>query len=131
VQRPNWVHVPSATCTTKSYINNSAASCIDGSAFTYPAQFTFGNEGRNPLYGPGMANVNASLFKDFAIWERLKFQFRAEVGNLFNHPALNNPNSDMQGGWSPADPTTWGDFGTLTSTRSTARAIQLAAKVVF
>jgi hypothetical protein len=131
VQRPNWVHVPSATCTTKSYINNSAASCIDGSAFTYPAQFTFGNEGRNPLYGPGMANVNASLFKDFAIWERLKFQFRAEVGNLFNHPALNNPNSDMQGGWSPADPTTWGDFGTLTSTRSTARAIQLAGKIVF
>src|ERR1700722_18818960 len=131
VQRPNWVHAPSAMCNTKFYINNSAASCIDGSAFTYPAQFTFGNEGRNPLYGPGLANVNASLFKDFGIWERVKFQFRAEVGNLFNHPALNNPNSDMQGGWSPTDPTTWGDFGTVTSTRSTARALQLAGKVVF
>jgi hypothetical protein len=37
----------------------------------------------------------------------------------------------MQGGWSQADPTTWGDFGTVTSTRSTARAIQLAGKIVF
>lgn len=131
VQRPNWVHIPSANCTTKFYINNPAASCIDGSAFTYPAQFTFGNEKRNPLYGPGMALVNASLFKDFGIWERLRFQFRAEVGNLFNHPALNNPNSDMQGGWSPSDPTTWGDFGTVNSTRSSSRAIQLAGKLVF
>jgi hypothetical protein len=133
VQRPDWVHVPSATCTTKFYVNNPTGPCIDGSAFTYPAPFTFGNEGRNPLYGPGLALVNASLFKDFGIWERVKFQFRAEVGNLFNHPALNNPNSDMQGGWSPTDPTTWGDFGTVNSVRTgtSSRAIQLAGKVVF
>ena len=133
VQRPNWVHVPSANCTTKFYINNSGASCIDGSAFAYPAQFTYGNEKRNPLYGPGLALVNASLFKDFAIWERLRFQFRAEVGNLFNHPALANPNSDMQSGWSPSDPTTWGDFGTVNSVRNgtSSRAIQLAGKIVF
>jgi hypothetical protein len=133
VQRPDWVHIPSATCTTKFYINNSGASCIDGSAFTYPAQFTYGNEKRNPLYGPGLALVNASIFKDFGIWERLRFQFRAEVGNLFNHPALGNPNSDMQGGWSPSDPTTWGDFGTVNSVRTgtSSRAIQLAGKIVF
>jgi hypothetical protein len=133
VERPNWVHNPSANCNTKFYINNPTGSCIDGSAFTYPALFTYGNVRRNPLYGPGLANVNASLFKDFGIWERLKFQFRAEVGNLLNHPALSNPNSDMQGGWDPADPTTWGDFGTVTSTRTGtfSRAIQLAGKIVF
>jgi hypothetical protein len=133
VQRPNLLHAATATCNTKFYINNPASSCIDGSAFTYPDQFTYGDSRRNPLYGPGMAVVNASIFKDFSIWERLKFQFRAEAGNLFNHPTLANPNSDMQGGWSASDPTTWGDFGTVTSTRNgtSSRAIQLAGKIIF
>jgi hypothetical protein len=136
VQRPDWVHLPSAKCTAKFYINNSTGSCIDGSAFTYPAQFTYGNGRRNPLYGPGFENVNASLFKDFGIWERLRFQFRAEAQNVFNHPNLSNPNSDMQGGWDPGDPTTWGDFGTTTSTQknssgSSGRLLQLAGKIVF
>jgi Carboxypeptidase regulatory-like domain len=136
VQRPDWLHLPSATCGTKFYINNPTGSCIDGSAFTYPAQFTFGTGRRNPLYGPGFENVNASLFKDFGIWERLRFQFRAEAQNVFNHPNLSNPNSDMQGGWDPGDPTTWGDFGTVTSTQknssgSSGRLLQLAGKIVF
>ncbi|MGC2400994.1 MAG: carboxypeptidase regulatory-like domain-containing protein [Acidobacteriaceae bacterium] len=136
VQRPNWVHLPSANCTTKFYIANSTASCIDGSAFEYPAQFTYGTGGRNPLHGPGFENVNASIFKDFGIWERLHFQFRAEAQNVFNHPNLANPNSDMQGGWDPADPTTWGDFGTTTSTQknssgTSGRVLQLAGKIIF
>ena len=136
VQRPDWVHLPSAKCTTKFYISNPGGSCIDGSAFAYPAQFTFGTGHRNPLYGPGFANVNASIFKEFGIWERLKFQFRAEAQNVFNHPNLYNPNSDMQGGWDPNDSTTWGDFGTFTSTQknssgSSARVLQLAGKIVF
>jgi hypothetical protein len=136
VQRPNWLHLPSATCTTQFYINHSSNSCIDGSTFEYPAQFTFGTGRRNPLYGPGFENVNASIFKEFGIWERLKFQFRAEAQNVFNHPNLSNPNSDMQGGWDPADPTTWGDFGTTTSTQknssgSSGRLLQLAGKIIF
>jgi len=136
VQRPNWVHLPSANCTTKFYIANPSTSCIDGSAFEYPDQFTFGTGGRNPLHGPGFENVNASIFKDFGIWERLHFQFRAEAQNVFNHPNLANPNSDMQGGWLPNDPTTWGDFGTTTSTQknssgTSGRVLQLAGKIVF
>ena len=133
VQRPNLLHTPAANCSTSFYIKNSGASCIDGSAFEYPEQFTFGNSRRNPLYGPGMELVNASVFKNFPIWERVSFQFRAEAGNLFNHPTLANPNSDMQGGWVASDPTTWGDFGTTTSTRNgtSSRALQLAGKLVF
>jgi Carboxypeptidase regulatory-like domain len=136
VQRPNWVHAPSAKCTTGAHINNPNGSCIDGSAFVYPALFTFGNEKRNPLYGPGYENLNFSVFKDFGIWERVRFQFRAEAQNLFNHPNLANPNSDMQGGWDPNNPGTWGDFGTLTNTQNTvagtsARSLQLVGKIVF
>jgi len=80
--------------------------------------------------------VNASIFKEFGIWERLKFQFRAEAQNVFNHPNLYNPNSDMQAGWDPNDSTTWGDFGTFYQTQknssgSSARVLQLAGKIVF
>ena len=131
VQRPNWVHAPHANCSLKNYISGGGTSCIDGTAFAIPAPYTFGNEARNPLYGPGLSNVNASLFKDFGIWERLKFQFRCEVSNLFNHPSGSNPNSDLQGGFDGNDPTTYGDFGTITSTQSTARSIQLAGKIIF
>jgi hypothetical protein len=136
-QRPDWIHLPSANCSANFYIHNPGGSCIDGSAFAYPAQFTYGNGRRNPLYGPGFANVDASLFKEIGIWERVKFQFRAEAQNVFNHPNLSNPNSDMQGGWDPADQTTWGDFGTTTSTQkntssnSSGRLLQLAGKIVF
>ncbi len=42
VQRPDWLHLPSAKCSAKFYINNPTGSCVDGSAFTYPALFTFG-----------------------------------------------------------------------------------------
>jgi hypothetical protein len=135
-QRPDWLHLPSANCSANFYIHNPGGSCIDGSAFAYPAQFTYGNGRRNPLYGPGFADVDASLFKEIGIWERVKFQFRAEAQNVFNHPNLQNPNSDMQGGWDPADQTTWGDFGTTTSTQknssgSSGRLLQLAGKIVF
>jgi hypothetical protein len=131
VQRPNWVHAPSARCNLSNYINGGSTSCIDATAFAIPAPYTFGNEGRNPLVGPGYSNVNASLFKDFVIWERLKFQFRAEVSNVFNHPSGSNPNSDIQGGFDGSDPTTYGDFGTITSTQSSARSIQLVGKIIF
>jgi hypothetical protein len=131
VQRPNWVHVPRAHCSVNNYIHGNATSCIDATAFAIPAPYTFGNEGRNPLHGPGYSNVNASVFKDFSIWERLKFQFRAETSNLFNHPSASNPASDIQGGFVGTDPTTYGDFGTVTSTQSTARTIQLAGKLIF
>ena len=78
-----------------------------------------------------MANVNASLFKDFGIWERLKFQFRAEVRNVFNHPSAIQPELRHARWLVRDDPTTWGDFGTITSPIHSARAIQLAGKIVF
>ena len=38
---------------------------FDVSAFTAPAQFTFGNSGRNILRGPGTKQIDLSLFKSF------------------------------------------------------------------
>jgi hypothetical protein len=118
-------------CTTQNYINGT--SCIDATAFSVPVAYTFGTARRNQTYGPGFENVNFSVFKNFPIFERLKFQFRAETANLFNHPSLSNPTSDIASqGFVGSDPTSFGNaFGQVTGTQSTARAIQLAGKIIF
>jgi hypothetical protein len=53
-------------------------------AFTVPAQGTYSNEGRNAFYGPGTKQIDFSVFKNFAITEHAKLQFRAELFNIFN-----------------------------------------------
>jgi len=45
------------------------------------------------LTGPGYKNVNASLFRDFGIYGRVKLQMRAEADNVFNFVNLGNPGS--------------------------------------
>lgn len=59
---------------------------FDTAAFATPAQFTYGDSGRNFLYGPGRVNFDFSLFKEFRVKEGLALQFRAEAFNLFNTP---------------------------------------------
>ncbi|MFN7918976.1 MAG: TonB-dependent receptor [Bryobacteraceae bacterium] len=94
---------------------------FDPAAFLTPAIYTFGNVGRNTLYGPGRWNVDASLFKDFRIREPLVLQFRAEAFNLFNHPQFGQPNATI--GTSSA--------GTITSTVGNPRQLQLALRLQF
>jgi len=115
-QRPNVVGTPSANCGSGHLL-----ACIDSNAFAVPAQFTFGNAGRNILVGPGLVDADFSVFRDFPIKERLKFQFRAEMFNIFNHPNFGNPN------------TTWDtkSFGNITQTTTDNRDIQFGAKLVF
>jgi hypothetical protein len=38
----------------------------------------------NTLNGPGMRNVDASIFRDITIYERTKLQIRADAVNVFN-----------------------------------------------
>lgn len=54
--------------------------------------FRFGNAGRNILDGPGLLDMNMSLFKNFAIRETVRMQFRWEVFNAMNHANLSLPN---------------------------------------
>jgi Carboxypeptidase regulatory-like domain/TonB dependent receptor len=59
-----------------------------GEEWVNPAAFVAvsgpGNLGRNALYGPGFADVDLSVFKNFAIKERLHVQLRAEMFNVLN-----------------------------------------------
>jgi outer membrane receptor protein involved in Fe transport len=46
----------------------------------------FGNAGRNILRGPALNQLNASLFKNIKVTERLSLQLRGEAYNVLNHP---------------------------------------------
>lgn len=131
IQRPDFVHISRSNCSSNTHIQSSM--CLDATAYALPQQYTFGNAQRNAVHGPGYNNINASLFKNFPIWERLQFQFRAEVANLFNHPSVGNPNADLNANFDPNNPSTYGDFGTVSTmqTQYTPRSIQLAGKIVF
>jgi hypothetical protein len=73
----------------------------DGTAtstfFCIPAPGQQGNSGRNSVYGPGFWNVDMGILKDFRITERIKFQFRAEMFNAFNHANFDNPRNASDG----------------------------------
>jgi predicted heme/steroid binding protein len=60
----------------------------DGSPiFTAPAPGTFNLQRvRNLIYQPGFQNWNMGLFKAIPVNERMRFQFRAEAFNIWNHP---------------------------------------------
>ena len=60
-------------------------------AFRIPALGTFGNAGRNIVRGDSFHSVDLSLFKNFAISERLRLQFRAEAVNSFNRVNYQGP----------------------------------------
>jgi hypothetical protein len=55
----------------------------------------FGNEGRNAVRGPGIANVDVSLLKTFAAAEAVRVQFRAECFNIANHANFSIPDNDL------------------------------------
>lgn len=114
-ERPNLVGTPSSNCGDGHLTN-----CISTAAFATPV-YAYGNAGRNLLYGPGLYNVDFSLFKNFRLMERSSLQFRSEFFNFFNTPAFSNPNA------------TFGapNFGTITSTKHDNREIQFALKLMF
>jgi hypothetical protein len=97
------------------------AQYFSTAAFRANAAGFFGNLGRNVLIGPGLANVDAGLFKSIPIWkESHRLQFRSEFFNLFNRPNFGSPTNNLV---SPS-------FGRILSAQP-ARQIQLALKYVF
>jgi hypothetical protein len=92
-----------------------------------PANSGFqGNLGRNSLTGPGLGQWDYSMFKDTTLHERMRLQLRAEFFNILNHSNFNTPNLVVftPSGVSPT-------AGVITSTSTTSRQIQLAAKLLW
>ena len=56
---------------------------------------TCGNLGRGVFNGPGLADLDLSLFKNTAVTERVNLQFRAEFFNVLNHANFGTPNATV------------------------------------
>jgi hypothetical protein len=68
---------------------------FDPTAFANVTAVRFGTTGRNILRGPGLENLDLSLFRVFSITERFKLEFRAESFNFTNTPHFANPNGSV------------------------------------
>ena len=111
--------------------NTTAVQYFNPAAFAKPAAGTYGDLGRDALYGPGFGSVDFSIFKRTPITERITVEFRAEIFNLFNRMNWANPNVTF----------TSGSFGELTATKNGSsgaglgfgepRNTQLSLKVIF
>jgi hypothetical protein len=117
---------------------NVAAGCqktIDGSAqsrlsqwfntacFSQPAQFAYGSESRSDpsLRAGGIANFDASVFKNTQITERIAISLRAEAFNLANRVQFFPPG------------TVFGtaQFGVVSQQRNDPRSFQVSARLNF
>ena len=90
-------------------------------AFSTPAAYTFGNVGRNTLYGPGMETMDFALVRSFALAERLRMELRGEAFNGLNHSNWDTPNRFVN---TP-------QFGTITEASTPGREFQLSARLSF
>jgi hypothetical protein len=58
---------------------------------------TFGDAGVGQCLGPGIANTDFSIHKNFKVGERVKLQFRMEFFNLFNKVQFRSNSEDITG----------------------------------
>ena len=99
----------------------TADEWFNPAAFATPPAFTYGNAGRNSVYGPPLQTLDFALARTFRFTERANFQFRAEAFNALNKVNLGTPNRFVN---TP-------QFGTITMAMTPGREIQLSGRISF
>jgi hypothetical protein len=103
---------------------------LNADDFTNPAPGGFADQPRNAFRGPGLKNVDLSLFKNVALpgmnGRGSTLQIRVEAFNVFNWVNLDEPNGTLNNA----------NFGRVTGVRGNnatggPRVIQLGAKWMF
>ena len=90
-------------------------------AFAAPPAYTFGNVGRNSVYGPGLQTMDLALVRGFSLAEKARLETRAEFFNGLNHTTLGTPNRFVN----------TSSFGSITEVATPGREIQVSARVSF
>jgi len=111
-------------------ISGTVDHWFDPRAFAVPTPGTFGNAGRSTFRGPGLFNVDTSLFKRIPIREGMNLQFRAEAFNVFNHANFAYPSGIVFQG-NPSNYSYSDSAGQITNTATPSRQIQFALKLLF
>ena len=99
----------------------NATTWFNPSAFAAPPAYTFGNVGRNTVYGPGLQTMDLALDRSFSLAEKARFEARAEFFNALNHTNLGTPNRFVN----------TSSFGSITEVATPGREIQLSARLSF
>lgn len=103
--------------------NRTPKEWFNPAAFAAPAQYSYGNSGRDILRADGLIDLDATLKRTFQLGgsKERELEMRFESFNLANHPTFSAPNVTI--GSSAA--------GTITSTLNANRIFQAAAKIYF
>ena len=120
--RPDYVGGPVIlpdSRATLQYLNRAAFSPVPKSAAS-GATIRPGNIGNGAVRAPGLVNFDFGLGKNFAITESVRFQFRADLFNAFNHTNYSGIQTSIEAS----------NFGRFTSTNG-ARQVQLNARLSF
>lgn len=99
---------------------------IDPSNVSPAALNTFGTCTVGNVRGPGYADFDLSLHKDFLITESKRLEFRFEGLNAFNHPVWTMSQGPDNGSFDPGSPI----FGRITGSQG-ARQLQFALKFYY
>ncbi len=91
------------------------------SAFAPPAPYTFGNVGRNTVFGPAMHTVDLSAQRTIPLRRETALLLRGDFFNSLNHTNLGSPDRYVN---TP-------QFGSITMAMTPGREIQLSARIQF
>ena len=86
-QRPNLTGDPNLPRGQRSF-----EQWFNTSAFSRQDPLTFGSAPRNPVFAPGLANVDMSLQKGWLVGDGSRLEFRWEIFNVFNRANFDVPN---------------------------------------
>lgn len=68
---------------------------FDPLAFKAVTDVRFGTSGRNIIRGPGLFNLDGSIFRTFKMKERFGLQIRMEMFGITNTPQFSNPGATV------------------------------------
>jgi hypothetical protein len=112
--------------------NPSISQWFNQLAYATPANNTFGNNGRNTLYGPDLTDIDLSIGKTFGIpkWESAHFEIRMDATNFINHPSFNSPNNQLSAA-ALASGIANPSVASITSTTNNGRTMQAYGRFSF
>ena len=105
-------------------IGSGVVSYLNKAAFQDPAPYTFGNLPRSAPYGllgPYLLNEDASLRREFALHERVKFAVEANVFNITNGVHFGTPVTNIDSA----------TFDQISTQANLPRKVQFNARITF
>jgi hypothetical protein len=125
---PNYGRGRSSAQKVSQFFNTSCFVPAGGGVLNVP-NYTYGNERRNSVFGPGTNFWSTGLKKNFS-FDRVQMQFSSEFFNVFNHtnfgiipPSVFDGNPNLEFGTA--------QFGKLFYTAQDAREIQFGLRISF